>query len=275
MSGQNKLNLNFDANIGDIFIYTNLTGGDMVLMDISATGGTSLFGPNQPVTFTVQNHEANGTQMVTADVSAPNEFPFSGNLKVVCNIYVNPAADLMLDVDTTVGNVFMDANPNAKISLLKLETTTGDSNLNLQKDAAVNGGLTLKTATGNVWLNMNETKINGNYTLELTTATGNVNMNLTQTERFNGNLQVNGHSGTGNINLDSLVIDGEVAARIQSNTGLGQIHVNVENFNGNQSPIQSNNYPSTSNINMNFNTGVGNINLNAAYKTTIQPTISV
>jgi hypothetical protein len=275
MSGQNRLNLNFDANIGDIYIYTNLTGSNMVLMDVSAKGGTSLFGPNQPVTFTVQNHEENSTQMVTADVSAPNEFPFAGNLKVVCNIYVNPSADLMLNVNSQVGNVYMDADSNAKISMLKLETTTGDSNLDLQKGAEVNGGLTLKTATGNLWLSMNEADIKGNYTLELTTATGNVNMNITQTEKFNDTLQVNGHSGTGNINLDSLVIDGEVAARIETNTGLGQVRLDVENFNGNQSPIQSNNYPSSSNINMNFNTGVGNINLNASYKTTIEPTISV
>jgi hypothetical protein len=275
MAGQNRLNLNFDADIGDINIYTNLTGGDIVAMDVSATGGTSLFGGNQPVIFTVENHEANGTQMVTADVSAPNEFPFSGNLKVVCNIYVNPAADLMIDVNSKVGNVYVDAASEAKFSALNLRTATGDCSLNLKEDAEVNGALKLSTATGNVWFTMNEATINGNYTVTLDTGTGNVNINITQTEQFNANLQVNGHTGTGEINLDGLTIDGEVAAKIQSNTGLGQIHVNVENFNGNQSPIQSNNYPSSSNINMNFNTGIGNINLKATYKTTIQPTISV
>ena len=35
-------------------------------------------------------------------------------------------------------------------------------------------------------------------------------------------MQVNAHTGTGDINLDRLLIDGEVAARIVSNTGLAE-----------------------------------------------------
>jgi hypothetical protein len=273
-SGLNKLKLDFHADIGDINVYTNLTDG-MVRMDVSATGATSLFESNQPVTFNVQNSTANGTQMVTAEVSAPMNFPFAENLHVVCNIYVNPQADLTLNVRSDVGEVYMDALSNAKVSSLWLEATTGNAHLDLQKGAALNGDVTLKTATGNVWLNMNEADINGNCTIELRSGVGDVNLNITQTVKFTGNLQVNGQTGTGDINLDSMEIDGEVAAKIQSNTGLGQIRLDVKNFNGGQSLTQSNNYPSTSNINMNFNTGLGNVNLKATYKTSIQPTIRV
>ncbi len=275
ISGQNKLNLDFQADIGDINVYTNLTGDSMLLMDVSATGGTSIFGSDQPVKFDVQNSTANGTQMVTAVVSSPMNFPFAGNLHVICNIYVNPQANLALNVHSDVGEVYMEAGLNAKIELLKLETITGSTNLNLQKGATVKGGLTLSTATGTVWFSINQVNVNGNVTIDLGSGTGNVEMDINQTQKFNGNLQLNAHTGTGNVNLNRMLIDGEVATKIQSNTGLGQIHVNVQNFNGNQSPIQSNNYPSNCNINMNLNTGVGNINLNAVYQTTMAPTLRV
>lgn len=271
-SGQTRLNLNFYADIGDVYVYTNLTGQNMVVMDVSAVGGTSIFGPGNPVTFKVADSTANGTQFVSANVSSSMVFPLAGNLRVVCKIYINPEADLTLNVKSVVGTVQMDAGSQAKISMLKLEAVTGEAKLNLQ-GAAVEGNLRLKTATGNVWFSINQASINGNCTVDLNAGTGNVNVDVTQTRRFNGDLQVNGRSGTGNIYLDRLLIDGEVAARIQSSTGLGQINVDVKNFNGNQSPLQSDNYPSICNINMDFNTGVGNVNLKAVYQTGILPTV--
>ena len=167
----------------------------------------------------------------------------------------------------------MDASSNAKIMSLKLETNVGNTNLDLQKDVLVRGDITLSTQTGDIELNMNQADINGNRTVDLSSGTGNINMNIIQTQKLNGNLQVNGDTGTGNINVDRLVIDGEVAARIVSNAGLGRITTDVVNFNGNQSPIESNNYPAASVINMNLDTGVGNINLNAIYATTTIPVV--
>jgi hypothetical protein len=274
-SSQGKLNLDFQADIGDIYVYTNLTGGSMVLMDVSASGGSSLFGGKEPVTFTVQNSTVNGGEVVTAHVSALHSFPFAGNLHVVCKIYVNPQVDLTLNVHSGVGEVYMDADSDVEISSLTLETTTGNTCLDLQKGAAVTGGLKLSTATGNVKFSMNQANITGDLVFEFNSGTGDIDLNMTQTQKFNGSLQVNGHTGTGDISLNRLLIDGEVAAEIRSNAGLGKINVAMKNFNGNQSPIQSNNYPAASDIDMNFNTGVGNINLNAEYQTVSLPSLRV
>jgi hypothetical protein len=274
VADQTRLNLDFNSDIGDIYIYTNLTGDNMVLMDVSATGRTSLFDSNQPVTFTVDKTTANNTQMVNADVSS-TAFPFGGNLNVVCKIYVNPDADLMLTVHSTVGEVYMDADSNVTLSMLSLSTTTGNTRLNLKEGVTLNGSLSVSVTTGNVWFSMKEANINGNYTLTLHSSTGDVNIDINQTQKFNADLHVIGSVSTGNINLDELVVDGEVAAKIASNTGLGQIKVNMDNFDGSQSLIQSNNYPSNCNINFNLSTSVGNINIDATYQTDIGPTLRV
>jgi hypothetical protein len=272
-SGLNKLNLDFQTDIGQVNVYTNLTGSNMLVMDVSATGSTNIFGSNQPVTFTVQNSTANGSQLVTAKISSFMNFPFEGNLHVVCNIYVNPQADLTLNIRSDVGDVNMEAGSAAKISSLRLETSTGNTELNLKKGITVNGGLTLSTATGTTRFSMNQINVNGNASINLGSSTGNVEMDINQTQKFNGNLQVNAHTGTGNVNLNRMLIDGEVSARIESHTGLGNINLDVQNFNGNKSPIQSNNYPAACSINMNLNTGVGNINIAATYQTTMTPSL--
>jgi len=87
-------------------------------------------------------------------------------------------------------------------------------------------------------------------------------------------LQVNADTVTGSINI-GLRIDGGVSAKITSHTGvLGSIHADVNNFSGNKSPIQSNNYPAATNIDINNNvSGIGDVNIQATYQTVVIPAL--
>lgn len=261
----NSLNLTFWADVAEVNIFTNLTGSTMV-MDVSATGGTSIFNSNQPVTVNVENSTVNNSAEVNARVSTGN-FPFSGNINLIVNIYVNPELDLVLRVQSSVGQVTMHSNSETKIKSLNLRTSTGTTVLNIEEGASINGNISLQTGTGNVEFNMNQAKVNGNITINLDSGTGSVNMNIKETQQLNGNIQINANTGTGQVNLDRMLIDGEVGARIESNTGLGQITTDVYNFAGNKSPIESNNYPAASNINIQMHSGIGNINIIATYQT--------
>jgi hypothetical protein len=82
---------------------------------------------------------------------------------------------------------------------------------------------------------------------------------------LSGNVTVNARTTTGSINLD-MEIDGDVGARVESATDLGRITVHVERFSGDQSPIQSNNYPAGNNFLVALSTETGGININAAYR---------
>lgn len=266
----NRLNLDFHADIGEINVFTNLTD-KTVVMDVSASGSTNVFRSNEPK-FTVENSTVADGEMVTARLTTDST-PFAGNMKVVCNIYVNPTLDLILIVRSDVGEVKMNADAQAKIGSLRLETAVGNTWLNVNKDAVVNGDIVLKTATGTVWFKMDHAHVNGNLTFDLGSGTGSVNMNVNQLGQLNGNVQVNAHTGTGDVNLNRLLIDGEVGARIESDAGIGKVTTDLRNFSGYQSPISSNNYPSESNINFNLNAGIGNIHVVAAYSTSAVPTL--
>jgi hypothetical protein len=80
-----------------------------------------------------------------------------------------------------------------------------------------------------------------------------------------GNLHVNAGTDVGSVNVN-LVIDGDVGAKLVSHSSLGSIHTDTQNFSGDQSPMQSNSYPAASNIEINSQTNLGSININAAYQ---------
>jgi hypothetical protein len=269
--GVDRLSLDFQADVAEINVFTNLTD-KTVQMDVSAKGTTGIFASNTPVKFTVENSTVNGGVVVTAKVSM-TEFLQTSNLRIICNIYVNPALDLTLNVRSTVGQVTMNADSSAKIKTLNLQATTGIMRLDIKKGTIVMGDVSLKTSTGNVWFSMDQANVQDNVTVNLSSSTGSVNMNVSETKKFNGNIQINANTQTGQVNLDRLLIDGEVAAKIESHTTLGRVTLDVNNFSGNQSPIQSDNYPAASNINVSINTNIGNIHIAASYQTMTIPTI--
>ena len=125
--------------------------------------------------------------------------------------------------------------------------------------------MTVRTQAGTVDFQTNQIIIKGNNTVDLHSNAGSVNMDITQTKSLQGNLQINAVTELGSVNV-GLVIDGDVGAKIISQTNLGSINLDVQHFSGNQSPIQSDNYPAVSNIEINSRTNLGSININADYQ---------
>jgi predicted membrane protein len=181
-------------------------------------------------------------------------------------VYIDPSANVTLQVRSSVGNIAMDTDANAKVTLnrINFETTTGNIDVNLSKDTVVSGSVSLQTTTGSVQFTMNETDVSGDISVNLQSTTGAVNADLTATQMLSGNVTVNARSTTGSVNLN-LTIDSNIGARIESDTNVGKITVDVTRFSGNKSPIQSNNYPAGSNFLVNLTSNTGGINIHAAY----------
>jgi DUF4097 and DUF4098 domain-containing protein YvlB len=110
---------------------------------------------------------------------------------------------------------------------------------------------------------MEKADISGNVSVNLRSTTGSVNVDLAAT-KLSGNATVNARTTAGSVNLH-MAIENDVGARIESDTDLGRIAVDAERFSGDQSPIQSSNYPAGSNFLVNLRTTTGGININAAY----------
>ena len=264
------LNLNFQADSAQVDVITQNITDKNILIITSAVGSRGIFGSTNLVNVTFTNETVNNELTVTSKVTDTNG-PFARNLHVTCTIYVNPALNLNLNVTTQAGKITLSAEKPATFQSVNLQANAGNVEATLQ-NATIAGNLSLKTQAGTVYFGMSQANLQGNQTVNLHSAAGSVSMDITQTKMLQGNLQVNAVTELGSVNV-GLQIDGDVGAKIISQTNLGSINADVQHFSGNQSPIQSDNYPAASNIEINSRTNLGSININAAYQSSTSPII--
>ncbi len=265
----NALNLNFTADVGQINVITQKIQNSNILIHVSANGIRGSLENNSgeaPVFVFFRNITDEDILTVYCQVSVKN--PYSFESSVVYDIFVDPALLLNLTVSSSTGQISFTADKATTIKALNLNADVGKVQANLEKNVIFAGDISIKTNTGQVYYRMSETSVGGNSTIILQSNIGSVNMDIFQTKTLQGNFQVNAATDTGSINI-ALKIDGGVGAKITSQTaGLSNINFEVNNFSGNKSTIQSNNYPTSSNVEINNTiSGLGSINIDASYLT--------
>jgi hypothetical protein len=238
----------------------------MVVLNVTADGNVGILDdPNRAVNVTFNHYTSNNSAIVTANISRTTRLPILPSLNVKCDVYIDPSASLTLHVRSGVGNIVMDANTSVTLQILDLETETGSVDVSLSKGVVVADLISLHTTTGNVHFQMDEANVSRNVSVKLQSTTGSVNMDLTENQKLPGNVTVNARTTTGGVNL-SMVIDDDVGASIESSTVIGGINEDVENFSGNETLLQSDNFPAGSNFLVNLRTTTGGININAVYE---------
>jgi hypothetical protein len=109
--GVDTVKLNFQADVADINVIPTSLTGELARVDVSASGATGLFGSaSHPVQVSFSNQTNGGTMTVTSKVTREELWPFSLNLHVVCNVYVDTSAVLNVTAQTTVGKVVLGTN---------------------------------------------------------------------------------------------------------------------------------------------------------------------
>jgi hypothetical protein len=265
VTDMNDLFLDFRVDVAQVNIIFEDLPSNMAVLNVTADGGVGIFDdPNQAVNVTFSHQATNNSVAVLASVSQNSKLPILHDLNVKCDMYIDPSVNLTLQARSSVGNIVMTAESEVTLQRVDLEATTGNVDFRLSKGAVAAGSVSLQTTTGSVQFKMDKADISGNVSVNLQSNTGAVNVDLTATQRLSGNATVNARTTTGSVNLH-MAIDRDVGARIESDTNLGKITLDEKRFSGNQSPIQSNNYPAGSNFLVNLRTETGGISINAAY----------
>jgi hypothetical protein len=259
-----NLLVDFQADVAQVNIFFKNLPGNMVMLNVTADGNVGIFDdPNRAINVTFNHQTANNSVIVIANISRATRWPLLYNLNVNCDVYIDPSANLSLYVRSSVGDIVMNADANMTLQELDLETTTGSVDVSLAKGVIIRGIASLKTTTGSVQFQMDEADVSGNISVNLQSTTGSVNTDVTENQ-LSGNVTVNAETTTGGVNL-AMVINDDVGARIGSRTVVGGISVEQQGFSGNQSLLQSSNYPAGNNFLVNLRTTTGGININAAY----------
>ena len=269
-SGINTLNLNFQANTAQVTLITQNINNQNILINTSVNGYRSIFGSTNPIEVNFTNQTAGNTLTVNSKVTETEAFP-TGNLHVTCTIYINPALKLNINVTSQSGSVELAGDKSATFLSINLLANAGEVQANLQ-NVTIAGEMSLITQAGAVNFGIRQSTFQGNQTVTLYSNTGSVGMDITQTKMLQGNLKVNAVTELGSINV-ALQIDGNVGAKIISQTNLGNIHLDLQHFSGNQSPVESDNYPAASNIEINNTAHLGSISINAVYQSSNGPSM--
>jgi hypothetical protein len=129
----------------------------------------------------------------------------------------------------------------------------------------ISGSISAKTTTGSVTFNWYDADARGDASVDLRAITGTVNLYVSRDSRLSGNVSIYAGTTTGGVNL-AMAIHDDVGAKIESNTRVGGINVEQQGFSGNQSLLQSSNYPAESNFLVNLATTTGGVHINAYYE---------
>jgi hypothetical protein len=261
-----NLMLDFQADVAQVNIFFRNLPDKMLILNVTADGYVGIFeDPNRTINVTFDHQTANNTEIVTSKVSRISAWPLSYNLNVICDVYIDPSANLTLTVRSSVGQILMNADTQMTFKTLSLEAVTGNVEASLAKGVVIVGMLSLKTTTGNVQFRMDKADVSGNVSVSLQSTTGSVNINVAEDQKLAGNVTVDARTTTGGVNL-AMIINDDVGARIESHADFGGVNVDVQHFSGNQSSLQSSNYPAGSNFLVNLRTSTGGIHISAIYE---------
>ncbi|HLE75652.1 MAG TPA: zinc-ribbon domain-containing protein [Candidatus Bathyarchaeia archaeon] len=267
-AGVDNLILDFQADVAQVNVFFMNLPDKMVVLNVTADGYVGIFDdPNRTinVTFDHQTATANNTKIVTSRVSRATLWPFSYNLHVVCNVFIDPSANLSLVVHSGVGQIMLNVDAATTIQSLNLETTTGNIDASVAQGVVITGTVSAKTTTGSVTFNWMQADTEGNVSVNLKSTTGTVNLSVARNSRLSGNVSIEAGTTTGSVNLAMAIYD-DVGAKIESHTSVGGINVEQQGFSGDQSLLQSSNYPAGSNFLVNLATTTGGVHINAYYE---------
>jgi uncharacterized membrane protein YvbJ len=257
--------MDLQVDVANVNISFKNLPNSMVMLNVTADGNVGILdNPDSAVNVTFNHQTANNSEVVIASVLRVSRWSISYGLNVNCDVYVDPSVNLSLNVRSSVGNIVMNADAKTVLQNIDLETTTGSVDVSLSKNVVVANSISLTSTTGTVQFDMNNADVSDNVSVNLKSTTGLVNVDLAATQNLSGNVTVNARTTTGSVNL-SMEIDNNVGGRIESHTDIGRITVDVQKFSGNQTPLQSNNYPAGSNFLADVRTTTGGINICAAY----------
>jgi hypothetical protein len=264
-TGIETLNLNFTADLARVNVTFEHLVDKLVVLNVSATGNAGMFAPSNATDFAF-NYTFNGNVLtVTSRVTTSYIWSWSPWLKIACDLHIDQSLKANLNIKTSTGKIDVNTKAGVVLDSLDLETGTGGVEARLVKNTVVNGDILVKTVTGGVQFSWDNVKASSNVSVRTETTTGGISLNVVQNQSIPANVTMNAQATTGGIDLNIGIHD-DVAAKIVSTVTTGGIHVDSQTgFNGTKSLLQSSNYPTGSNFNINLKTTTGGINIAAEY----------
>ncbi len=262
-TGVNTLDLDFTADVAQVNVAFEDLSGKLVTLDVSVTGRVGVFGSSDVLDLTFDSTRDGNVLTVTSEVDIVSRYSWS--LNVTCHILIDPSMKASLDVKTSTGGIILNTQAGVVLDYLSLEATTGGVEAKLVEDMRIDGDISLMTTTGGVKLSWDNVIVTKNRLVNAVTTTGGVDVDINQDEELAANITLKAEATTGGVDL-TIAIQDDVGAKIESSVTTGGIDINRRvGFSGEESALQSDNYPANTNFDVTLKTITGGIDIDAEY----------
>ncbi len=270
--GVDKLNLAFTADVAHVrLVFEDLTDewqSPAIILSASATAKVGVFVPTNVLDqfFHANDTTVDNVLTVTSQIDVPDRsWPGYSSLNVTCDIRIDLSMNTTVNVKTSVGKIVMDAQAGVILSGLSLEATTGGVEADLKQDTVITGDISIEATTGGIQLSWDNVNVTKHTTLDVATTTGGIELDVEQDEELLNNVTINVEATTGGIDF-TLDIRGNIGSKVASSTSLGAIDINRNvGFSGDESLLESDNYPAGSNFDVTLKATVGGIEIDVKH----------
>jgi len=262
-AGVNRLALRLNADAGEVrIIYTNLSGLALS-MHVTAKGAVGLLQDPNSISLDFVQSTSGDNAIVNATLNVKDRLLGAANLNLRCDVMIDSSMRSSLNVSTGVGTVLVNSTNASALDQVTLSASTGAVTLKVASGVSLNGDITLSTNIGATILNWQNPAVDQDIKVVATAKTGGVELQVNQTTPMDRAVSLNGTTAVGGVSLN-MGTAGNIGASIDSKAELGGVHVGSSTgFNGTDSALRSNNYPSTGNFGVNLTTKIGGVEVNA------------
>lgn len=266
-AGVDVVYLDFVADVARVDVAFEDLSGELVALNVSATGGVGVFGsPDRVFDLSFDDSVVGGVLTLEVEVDTfGGGWPWHPWLQVSCDLRLDSSLNASLDVRTGTGRVVLDSRAGVVFNSLSLEATTGRVKAVLVEGVVVAGDVSVKTTTGGVEFSWNNVVVTRNVLVNAKTTTGGVDLYVKQHEELARNVTLKAEATTGGVDF-AIDIKGDVGAEIESATSIGGIDVDRQvGFSGTKSMLRSNNYSADGNFDVSLKTTTGGIDIDAKH----------
>jgi len=280
-TGINTLTFNLNVSVANVNLVFEDLDEKLLVLNVSIYGKVGFMATNL---FDIAFNYTTIDNMLTVnskfDTSGLWPWYEPGWLKATCNVFIDPSLNASVDVKTNSGQILLHSQTDAVISFLSLESLKDEIRVNLTRDTTIAGNIFISTTAGIEFL-WDDITLTNNVLVHLKGGMreledppflpGEVNASLKQEKALEGNVTFKAETPIGQINF-AMDVRGNVGVEIESVSLSGIDMITIDHLVGfsdwsrsTKSPLNSNNYPASSNFNVVLKTNTGNIHISSEY----------
>jgi hypothetical protein len=264
-TGVNTILLDFTTDIGQVNVLFEDLPDKALALNLSMEGKvrTGLFSTDI-YELTFEPTVSDNILTVESEFDIRTQITYV-NLNVTCNIRIDPVMNASIVVKSSTGGIMMETEAGVTLNMISLETTTGGVKANFVEEVEASGDISITATTGSVEMNWENVIATKDASIDIMSSTGSIYVDIVQDVMLPKNVTFQIETTTGGIDFN-VDIRENVGTKITSSVVTGNVEINQQiGFSGTEDLLQSNNYPSLSNFEVNLMVTTGGIDIRAKY----------